>query len=182
MWFISLCIQWCLWMNECLSGGKVALIYYGSVALTFTVRQIGCLFYRRSIPGNSVVLRPQGKSSPAFHERSWIRCHGNIFSKHSLFLHALTQNNLNSQISPLASLEQEIIASDGHILWPYHPLKMSKLRPNLVLDGCFSVLFSHVKLDLTSLTKCRYRDCCGKSCDWENVESLQSMSHGFYFE
>ena len=23
---------------ECLSGGKVALIYYGSVALTFTVR------------------------------------------------------------------------------------------------------------------------------------------------
>ena len=24
---------------ECLSGGKVALIYYGSVALTFTVRQ-----------------------------------------------------------------------------------------------------------------------------------------------
>ena len=39
MWFISLCIQWCLWMNECLSGGKVALIYYGSVALTFTVRQ-----------------------------------------------------------------------------------------------------------------------------------------------
>ena len=26
-------------MNECLSGGKVALIYYGSVALTFMVRQ-----------------------------------------------------------------------------------------------------------------------------------------------
>ena len=28
------------WVNatECLSGGKVALIYYGSVALTFTVR------------------------------------------------------------------------------------------------------------------------------------------------
>ena len=25
---------------ECLSGGKVALIYYGSVAMTFTVRQI----------------------------------------------------------------------------------------------------------------------------------------------
>ena len=24
---------------RCLSGGKVALIYYGSVALTFTVRQ-----------------------------------------------------------------------------------------------------------------------------------------------
>ena len=39
-WFISLCIQWCLWLNECLSGGKVALIYYGSVALTFTVRHV----------------------------------------------------------------------------------------------------------------------------------------------
>ena len=25
-------------MNECLSGRKVALIYYGSVALTFTVQ------------------------------------------------------------------------------------------------------------------------------------------------
>ena len=25
---------------KCLSGGKVALIYYGSVALTFTVRQL----------------------------------------------------------------------------------------------------------------------------------------------
>ena len=27
-------------MHDYLSGGKVALIYYGSVALTFTVRQV----------------------------------------------------------------------------------------------------------------------------------------------
>ena len=30
---------------KCLSGGKVALIYYGSVALTFTVRQICFIWY-----------------------------------------------------------------------------------------------------------------------------------------
>ena len=28
---------------KCLSGGKVALIYYGSVAMTFTVRQYGVI-------------------------------------------------------------------------------------------------------------------------------------------
>ena len=28
--------------TECLSGGKVALIYYGLVAMTFTVRQCWC--------------------------------------------------------------------------------------------------------------------------------------------
>ena len=51
MWFIGLCIHWCLCSSEYLNGGKVALIYYGSVALTFTVRQKS--LSRRNQPGRS---------------------------------------------------------------------------------------------------------------------------------